>query len=307
MGEEAPDTALIPTSQRTILLVEGEEVTAVRVGSDIYVPVNPLCAALGVAPNRQIARIRRDDVMAEHLRPVRVATAGGQQTLQCLHLESIPLFLAGLEPGRVKESLREKLRVYKRWCRQRIWEAFATEMGLVPAATPVTPTPTTGQDSEVLALEQVEQFGLAIATLARQQIAFMQQHHQEMIEVRGALEEHEGRLNRAAEVVRDMRRDVRALQQRLDPANAITEEQASILKATIQAIAHELSRQSAAAGSGQRNFYASLFGELHRRFGVGTYRALRQAQYDDALAWLQEYQQALQAGDAPALDQPDTP
>lgn len=40
-GNGMSDTVLVPTAQRTVLLVEGEEVTAVRVGPDIVVPVTP--------------------------------------------------------------------------------------------------------------------------------------------------------------------------------------------------------------------------------------------------------------------------
>jgi hypothetical protein len=113
-----------------------------------------------------------------------------------------------------------------------------------------------------------------------------------MIEVRGVLEEHEVRLNRAAEVVRETLRDVKDLRARLDPTNVITREQAAALQNTIKAIAHELTRQNVTTGK-QTNFYASLFGELHRRFRVSTYTALRIEQYEAAMAWLREYQEAL--------------
>jgi len=290
------------------MIIEGEEVLAARVETDIYVPIRPLCEALGVAPQSQLARIRRDEVLAEDLHSLRISTPGGPQTVQALHLESLPLWLAGLEPGRVRADLRDKLRVYKRWCRQRIWEAFAAEMGFDEAPS-MPPTNPTVQEQDVLSLQQVEQFGLALVTLARQHLALQEQQAEEMIEVRGTLDRqgqrldrhegrlaaHEERLDRAAEVVRETLRDVKVIKARLDPANVITGEQAADLQNTIKAIAHELTRQSAGTGA-QTNYYAALFGELHRRFRVSTYNALRLEQYEDAMVWLRDYQQALVAG-----------
>ena len=309
LQEQDPDdnkvpskTALIPSEQRQVLVVEGEEVLAVRLGADIYVPLNPLCAALGIASNRQIARIRRDEVMAEGMRPVRIDTSGGPQVMQCLHLESVPLWLAGLEPSRVNEEIRPRLRVYKRWVRQKVWEAFAAELGLQQAtpAAPATGDPTT------ISLEQVAELGRALTVMAEQQLAFQRQQTQTMIEVRGSLAVHESRLdtheerlaahdqrlNRAADVVRDVSRDIKALKSRLDPGNVITDEQAAELQETIKAIAEELTRQGAATGQ-QKNYYASLFSELHRRFRVSSYKNLTLEKYERAMAWLHDYDEAL--------------
>jgi hypothetical protein len=96
-----------------------------------YVPLRPLCDGLCVQLNGQIARIRRDEVMAEGQRLLRVETEGGPQTMQALHLESMPLWLAGLEPSRVRAEMRPRLRLFKSWVRPRVWEAFAHETGIV--------------------------------------------------------------------------------------------------------------------------------------------------------------------------------
>jgi len=307
LGDEAA-TALVPVEQRQILVIEGEEVLAARVDRDVYVPLRPLCDALGIKSYGQVARIKRDDVMAEGLRALRITTVGGTQVMQCLHLESVPLWLAGLEPSRVREDVRDRLRVYKRWVRQRVWEAFAAETGVGQGMASTTGPVATTLDPNTLSLEQVEQFGLALVTLARQQLAFQEQHAHEMIEVRGSLAFQEQRLdmhderlttqderlNRAAEVVGATVREVKALKARLDPGNVITDEQAAELQNLVKTVAHELTRQSITGGQAQTNYYASLFGELHRRFRVSSYKNLRIEQYEAALAWLQEYSHTLE-------------
>ena len=90
---------LIPREQRHVL-IEGEDVLAAWIGErDIYIPLRPMCEALGIVARAQITRIKRDDVMAERLRSLRLETPGGLQTVQALHLEAVPLWLAGIEPS----------------------------------------------------------------------------------------------------------------------------------------------------------------------------------------------------------------
>lgn len=299
MASEEPradrEVALVPLEQRHIE-IEGEDVLAAWTGQrDVYVPLNPICEALGVAPAAQVRRIRRDDVLAEQLRFLRIDTPGGPQTVQALHLEAVPMWLATLDTARVKEEVRPRLRAFKLWVRQKVWEAFAAEMGWSQAtgATPAT------ADPSLLSLEQVAEFGRALTTLAEQQIAFQREQTQAMIDVRGALSDHEqrlsvqeGRLDKAAQVMGATIREVQTLKKRLDPGATIADEQAAELSNRIKAIAEELTRQAAGTPN-QKNFYASIFGELHRRFRVSSYKNLTMEKYEQAMRWLSDYDEAL--------------
>jgi hypothetical protein len=300
--EQRTGVTALTTSDVRHVMIEGDDILAARVDAgDIYLPLRSMCETLGVSYQGQVARIRRDEVLAEGLQPLRVETGGGVQSVQALHLECVPLWLAGLEPGRVKEEIRPRLRVYKRWVRQKVWEAFATELGL-----PQTPGPAPA-DAIALSLQQVADLGRALTALAEQQLAF--QHEQ--TQIRGILADHElrlgvqeGRLDRAAQVMGETIREVRALKGRLDPGNVITDEQAADLQETIKAIAEELTRQSADSGQ-QKNYYASLFSELHRRFRVSTYKNLSIEKYARAMAWLRDYDAALGRSQHPPLEGTD--
>ncbi len=256
------EAALVPLEQRHIE-IEGEDVLAAWTGQrDVYVPLTPICEALGVAPGAQVRRIRRDDVLAEQLRLLRIDTPGGPQTVQALHLEAVPMWLATLDTARVKEEVRPRLRAFKMWVRQKIWEAFAAEMGW-SQATGATPT---ASDPSLLSLEQVAEFGRALTTLAEQQIAFQREQAQAMIEIRGTVSDHEQRLtvqeermDKAAQVMGTTIREVQTLQKRLDPGATITDEQAAELSNRIKAIAEELTRQTTGTPN-QKNYYASLGG-----------------------------------------------
>jgi hypothetical protein len=47
-----------------------------------------------------------------------------------MDVEAVPLWLAGIEPSRVRVDLRERLMTYKRWVRKVVYEAFARETGI---------------------------------------------------------------------------------------------------------------------------------------------------------------------------------
>src|SRR5207244_13318006 len=159
-----------------------------------YVPLRSACERLGTEPQAQTRRIRRDEVLAEGLRPVQVETRGGLQTLLCLELEGVPLWLAGIEPGRVRDELRERLKVYKRWVRRRVYEAFMTETGMTASSEALTPS-----GEEASPLDQIEAFGLALAAFARQQRAFEQRYAADQAAVCVRLDHLDTRLDRAAE------------------------------------------------------------------------------------------------------------
>jgi len=301
--------AVVPVEQRQVMLMDGDEVLAARVESDgIYLPQRPICDSLGIGYSAQFNRLKRDEVLAEGLRRLKIKTAGGTQTMQCLELEGVPLWLAMIEPSRVREDLREKLRVYKWWVRKRVWEAFAQETGLMPASGTTVATET---DDTIRALEQIREMGFAIARMAEQQII----HERRLGTVEGrvvgldrriaAVEElsarTDARVDRAAEVMGGTLRELKAVRARLAPGNLITDEQGAEVQEMVKAIAFEMTRRQSAAASGKLNPFAALFGELHRRFRVTSYRNIPVDRYPDVIAWLRSYQNALDTGDAPPL------
>jgi len=310
-GQDAAAVILVPVEQRRVTLMGEDEVVAARVAPDlIYLPLRPLCENLGVGYPAQFARIKKDEVLAEGLRRLKIQTAGGTQTMQCLELEGVPLWLAMIEPGRVRADLRDRLLVYKRWVRKRVWEAFARETGLVDLA-PAAPTDADPADpgGAIRSLEQIREMGFAIARMAEQQIA----HERRLGTVEARVAGLDGRLvtaedlatrthlrvDRAAQVMGETLRELRAVRARLAPGNVISEEQAGVVKDMIAAIAAEMTRRQADAASGRVSPYGALFGELHRRYRVTSYHNIRVEDYPAVLAWLRSYQETLGGADAP--------
>lgn len=279
-GEPAESTALAVAEQRTIQLDEGgSDVLAVRVTTgEIYVSIRSLCAALGLDSTGQIQRIRRRQVLAEMLQTIVVPTAGGNQPLVCLDLEGLPLWLAGVEEKRVRNDLRERLMAYQRWARRRIYEAFLAETGI--GALPTTETTVTPVAETASALDQIEAFGSALMTFARQQRDFEQRYQSDQEIVLTRLDHLDNRLDRAAQAFAHLVRDV---QVRLDGSDVITDAQASDIKALVQAIAKDKTTPEDKSG----NQYRALWSELYRRFRVPSYARIKQVQYQEVIEWLE--------------------
>ena len=168
---------LEPVEQKLVTLTaagaDQDEVLAARLEtSQIYLPVKPLCTALGVNWPSQRQKIMADEVLAESTRTLRLKTRGGPQNLVCMDVEAIPMWLAGIEPSRVRADLRDRLIAYKRWVRKTVYEAFARETGIETALAASQSVTTATPD--VTALIHIAQVAEAIATMARQQAAFEQ-------------------------------------------------------------------------------------------------------------------------------------
>jgi len=212
-----------------------------------------------------------------------------------MDVEAIPMWLAGIEPSRVRVDLRERLKSYKRWVRKVVYEAFARETGIPDAMSGSrAPVPTS---PDITALEHIEQMGLAIATMARQQIAF-EQHVDSRFTVleSGVVERHEavmGRLDQAAAVVGSLLRRVDAMEGVMSPGQVISEAQAAEISTLVKAIATEMATRDKETGAKGRNPYQAVFGELYRRFRVSSYHNIPLRRFNDVMAWLREYQETL--------------
>jgi len=175
------DQIIEPTEQRSVALLDADEVLAARADADIYLPIRPICAALGLSYSPQLRRIRHDEVLAESTQSLRLQTRGGPQVMLCMDLEAVPLWLAGIEASRVRQDLRERLLLYKRWVRKVVYDAFARETG-IESAVGGSRAPMSAS-ADVTALTHIAQMAEAIATMARQQIAFEQHSDTQAAEI----------------------------------------------------------------------------------------------------------------------------
>lgn len=264
-----PDqAALQPIEQKTILFYE-DEIVAVVVDESgrqqIYVPLRPICDYLGLDWPSQYKRVRRDPVLSEATNSVVITTTEFDPSsnrprtgaMICLPLKYLNGWLFGVNANRVKDNLRERLIRYQRECYDILAQAFQS-----PAARPDAST----------TLLQVREMGLAIARMAEEQIEF---DHR--------LGATENRLDQAAIVVSDVRRRLTAVEQRLNPGQAITDDQAAQLSQAVKTIALTLGQQTG------RNEFGAVYGELYRRYGITSYKLLPAPRFHEAMTFLTDW------------------
>ena len=276
--------ALVPTEEKTIVFYDDELTAVMLAGGEIYAPVRRLCENLGLDWASQWRRIQRDEVLSEATRSVAITTtdlkskfAPEQSEMLCLPLDMIPGWLFGIQTSRVREEIRPKLIRYRRECFRVLWDAFKADV--LPQLDPaLSATQLAAEMSPAeQALAQVE----ALYHLAKQQVAierWLAQHDSRLDAVEDvALAAHE-RLDEAGRVVR-------AIQLRVyGPGQVVSESQAAEMAELVKGIAQAMTREDPS-----KNHYQGVWGELHRRYGVTTYRRVPADRFADVIAWLESW------------------
>ncbi len=261
------DKAVIPQEQLSVDFY-GDELVAAIVEGEPYIPISPICDYMGLSWSGQRERINRDAVLAGAVVSIRVTrreSQRGPREMLCLPLKYLNGWLFGVNANRVKEELRDRVIQYQKECYEILAQAFQ--------ARAVEPVPGSS-------LAHIRDMALAIAHMAEQQMIMEQR-----------VSFTEGRLDRAAVVVGDLSKRLGSLEYRLRPGSNITDEQAAEISQKVKALAALLQEQR----PGQ-NYYQGIFGELYRKYGVTSYKLIRQEQYPDVLAFLDEWrEQALEA------------
>ncbi len=266
------DKSLSPSMQKEVLFYE-DTITAVKLEDDrIFVPVRPIVSALGVDWNGQRRRINRDAVLSTKIATVDVtSTEGNRQVTRsvlCLPLDYISGFLFGINAGRVREDLREKVIRYQERCYQVLDEAF--QDGVLTGDSAFDEL--LDSDSDAV---QAYRMATAIVKMARQQILL-----EARLDTYGTqLSEHENRL----EMIEG---------QLGAPDSLVTPEQAMQLSQGVKSVAYELGKKS------KRNEFGGVYGEMYRRYGINSYKALPKDKFESALGWLNDWLQTL-IGDTP--------
>lgn len=263
MSEES--RALIPVEQKEVVFYD-DEIIAVQVeDGTVYVPLRPICDLLGVQWSAQRRRINRDEILSEVARILSVSVTDTLRTrdreMLCLPLDFVNGFLFGINAQRVNPEVKSKLLRYQRECYQVLADAFIDRS--VPDDWMQTSPET------IAALKQIRENALAVAQLAEEQMQMMV------------------RLDRAAIIVGQHGKRITALEQKLAPREAITDEQAADISARVMAIATEMTELDPS-----KNHYQSIFRELHRRFRVTSYKNIRQGQYQTVLDFLDTWADA---------------
>ena len=288
------DKTLVP---KTIRFYD-DELQAVQLeGGEIFVPVRRLCDNLGLDWSGQRQRINRHEVLHGAIKSVVVIPTQSakprtrpEQEMLCLPLDMIPGWLFGIPVGRVKEETRPKLLRYQRECFRVLWDAFKGDV--LPAMAPGIESP----PEDLTPAEHALALAEAVYTMAKQQVTLERWllHHDTRLDAvedtalaaHDAAEAAHGRLDKAAAVVG-------ALQLRVYcPYQVISEAQAAELAELVKHIAGRLGEQDPS-----KNHYQGVWGELHRRYGITTYRRVPADKFGEVVAWLEGWLESVGIGE----------
>lgn len=259
---EKNSVALIPRTTREVTFYD--DVLLVALVEDTpYVAIRPITEFIGLEWSSQRLRIQRDDILREESRLVLMTGADGKQReMFSLPLEFLPGWLFGVTPSRARPEYREKLTQYRRDCFRVLWQAFQTELAQrSPVAT--TPNP----------LMEVRGLALAVAQMAEQQM-----------ELQAQVITANEKIDQAITIVGDLEKRLTTVEQITTTTSAITNPQATEISNRVKALAEVLTQTHPG-----KNHYQGVFGELYRRFGVSSYKLIRQEQYQAVLDFLERW------------------
>ena len=268
-------------STQRIVPFYGDELIAVQQrDGNIFVHFGRLCENLGLSRTAQVRRAQRHDVLAGGLTTLEIQTEGGAQSVQCLRIDLLPLWMAGLHASRVKEAIRPKLVRYQHEAAVVLWQAFKPQ--IVVEEAPLVHT----ESAAIQQIQQIIEMGYAIARMGEQQLELQRQQQ--------ALA---GRVDAAARIVRHVQDhlehvDVRlgALEEQLQPGASIGDAQATEVSHRVKALAELLTGLHAG-----KNHYQGIFAELYRRFGVSSYKLIPRRRYAAVLQFLDDWRAAATA------------
>jgi hypothetical protein len=263
------EQTLTPMEEKTLEFYDDELVAAKMADGSVFVPVRRLCDNLGLDWPSQRQRILRDEILNEAKGVVIITTPGGQQEALCLPLDLIPGWLFGVQPSRVREDLRPKLRRYRKECFRVLWNAFKSDIMQTPEPKDMTPAEQ--------ALAQAEM----LVAIARQQVIF----ERILIEHGGRLDVLDSSLEAARQAFAEVIQKLHVIELRVyGPNEIISDPQAAEIAATVAALANRLTELDPS-----KNHYQGIWGELHRRYKVATYSRVPAARFGEVIAWLESW------------------
>lgn len=274
-----------PLQPRSVPFYGDELVAVQQPNGAIFIVFTRVCDALGLKRWSQARRVQAHAVLGTGLILLTIQTEGGPQEAQCLRLDLLPLWLASVQVSRVKTELQQQLVRYQTEAADVLWRTFKPQI-LVEAQAAIEPA----SNHAIAQLQQIAEMAYAIGRMAEQQIELQRQQQ--------ALA---GRMDTAARIIKSVQGQVTevhddldnvhvrlgVLEEQLQPAGYITEAQAGEVSNRVKALAELLTGKDKA-----KNHYQGIFGELYRRFGVSSYKVIRQEHYGTVLQFLDDWRAA---------------
>lgn len=114
---------------QSIARINGADIVAVENDGSTFVPVKPICEALGIAFQSQRTKLQEDEFLAPTVTIiVTVAADGREREMVCLPLRYVYGWLATINPGKVAPEAREAVCRYRQECYDVLYDHFHAAM-----------------------------------------------------------------------------------------------------------------------------------------------------------------------------------
>lgn len=110
--------------------INGIDIVTVERDGEIFVPIKPICTALGVSYPAQLEKLKADETFTDSTVPLGgiVAADGKEREMVCLPLWLVYLWLGTISPNNVAEPVRKKVIEYRMECAKALYDHFTGSM-----------------------------------------------------------------------------------------------------------------------------------------------------------------------------------
>ncbi len=115
--------------QTLISKINGVDIVTVERDGEIFVPIKPICEAIGIDDRAQRDKIQSDEILgATGVLSTSVAADGKGREMFCLPLKYVYGWLFTINPKNVAPEAREAVTLYRRECYDSLYEHFTGSM-----------------------------------------------------------------------------------------------------------------------------------------------------------------------------------
>ncbi|HLX56148.1 MAG TPA: phage antirepressor N-terminal domain-containing protein [Ktedonobacteraceae bacterium] len=271
--------------QQLVPFMGDDLAAALAPGGHIYITLPGMCSALGLNTRGQLQRIQRTRTLSKGLRRIPIKTKGGFQHLNCLRIDLVALWLAGVQPASIKGEIRAKIEAYQDELAPVATQVFLRMMGL--QTREVIPT----TDPHILALTNRVDALTEITALVREYVeALLEAQGQTSMQLDQAVQLLEALIDRQ-EVTETQVAKIDERTQRLTPAHGQdVQEIVHLIAAAIVKQSPTITLQLA---------HALVYGRLKKRFRARSYIEIPDERFDEVMGYLRGVLRTFSGGELP--------
>lgn len=115
--------------QQLISIINGANIVTVEKNGEIFVPIKPICDAIGIDVESQRDKIQNDEILSS-VAVLSPATGADGKTyeMHCLPLKYVYGWIFTINPKNVAPDAREAVSLYRRECYDALYEHFTASL-----------------------------------------------------------------------------------------------------------------------------------------------------------------------------------